>query len=594
MNRRDRAIVAVLVLVLVALGGVLAIPRTPPVPVTPSSEPSPGSSEVPAVAYREGVVGAPVSITPVTARSRSERLLVGLVYSGLVRLGPGTAYAPDLAASWSVNPKGTVWTFNLRPDAVWQDGEPVTSDDVVFTVDVLKSPDAAGAVLAGQWADVTVTAPDEHTAVFTLGTPVAGFLAAATQPLLPAHLLADVPFADLATSDFARWPVGSGPYAITEIDAQRAILVPTASVLPQVEPSAGPASPEPSGGASPSPSDGATSSGSETPPASVAPSAAPADGSVGRIELHFYTDEDALKSAMSAGEIDAAAGLSKATTAALTQVAGTDRTRYPTTLLTAVLLNLRTSHPELRSASVRRALLAAIDRDGMVTDLLDGDAVRADAMVPPTSWAYDAASAGDVPFDRKAALKLLTDAGWTRKNGKLYAPKAKQPYSLQVLTVSAEANPKVAAVAAYVRDAWTRLGLTVGLVEAPIAELGPRLREGDFTASVIDIAEGLEPDLYSLLASSQVVSSGSNLAGFQDPGLDTLLEDARKPGTLETRQAAWKALLAGLAERQPMLPLVWSDEVMVSKGVEGMTPRLISRPGDRYWDVLAWRLAARR
>ena len=51
----------------------------------------------PRVVYREGVVGRPESITPVTARSRAERTLVGLVFSGLVRLGPGTTYQPDLA-----------------------------------------------------------------------------------------------------------------------------------------------------------------------------------------------------------------------------------------------------------------------------------------------------------------------------------------------------------------------------------------------------------------------------------------------------------------------------------------------------------------
>jgi len=105
---------------------------------------------------------------------------------------------------------------------------------------------------------------------------------------------------------------------------------------------------------------------------------------------------------------------------------------------------------------------------------------------------------------------------------------------------------------------------------------------------------GLEPDLYPLLASSQVRASGSNLSGYQDATLDALLEAARAPGTPEIRAAAWKALLAGLAERLPILPLVWSDEVVLVRGVEGMTPRLLADPGDRFWDVLAWRLAADR
>jgi hypothetical protein len=101
-------------------------------------------------------------------------------------------------------------------------------------VEALKSPDAAGAI-AATWAEVEVEALDERTVRFTLKTPIAGFLAAATQPLLPAHLLSDVPFADLATDAFATLPVGTGPYVLAELDDTRAVLVPAALLPPPVE-----------------------------------------------------------------------------------------------------------------------------------------------------------------------------------------------------------------------------------------------------------------------------------------------------------------------------------------------------------------------
>ena len=62
----------------------------------------------------------------------------------------------------------------------------------------------------------------------------------------------------------------------------------------------------------------------------------------------------------------------------------------------------------------------------------------------------------------------------------------------------------------------------------------------------------------------------------------------------EERATAWKALLADLAGKQPLLPLVWNDDVTLARGLDGVTPRLIADTGDRYWDVLAWRLAADR
>ena len=578
MNRRDRAVVVALVLVLVVLGGIVALPRQA---ATRSSEqPAAEVTMPPPVVYREGVVGVPESITPVTARSRAERTLVGLVFSGLVRLGPGTTYQPDLASSWSSDETGKTWTFTIRDDAVWHDGEPVTADDVVYTVEALKSPEAAGAGAAA-WADVTVEAVDARTVRLTLGTPIGGVLAAATQPLLPAHLLGNVPLADLATSDFARLPVGSGPFAITDLDDQRATLVPASGVMaPVVE------DPAASGDAAPSMDSLATPF--------PRPSASLPSPYLDEIEVRFYDDQAALAEGLRSGEVDAASGLSGALLGELAEEEGIDRLAYPTTTLSTVLLNVRPAHKELRDPKVRAAMLAAIDRDALVSEVLGGSATRADGLVPPTSWAYDSASVGSVKHDPKAAAKAMQAAGWSKKGGEWVAPGGKGAYKLELLTVSPETNPRLASVAAFVQASWKAFGFDVRLVEVQAPDLATRLRSGEFTAAVVDIAEGLEPDLYPLLATSQVRASGSNLAGYQDPALDPLLEAARKPGTPEERAAAWKALLADLAGKQPLLPLAWNDDVTLARGLDGVTPRLIADTGDRYWDVLAWRLAADR
>ena len=512
MTRRDGGFVAALVLILVVIGGVIALPQVRPTPPG-TAEPTPEITLPPPVMYREGVVGSPVSITPVTARTRADRTLAGLIFSGLVRPGASGAYEPDLADSWTSDAKGTTWTFTIRPDATWQDGVPVTADDVVYTVEALKSPDSAGG-MSGAWAEVTAEAVDARTVRFTLATPIAGFLAALTQPLLPAHLLADLPFADLATSDFARLPIGTGPFSLVELDAAHAVLEPARPAASTSDPTPGPsldslASPYP------------------------APTAGRPVPYLDRIEVSFFETEAAMADALRNGQIDGAAGFTPAAADALAGTDGLERLRYPTTTLSSVLLNLRPTHPELGSAPVRRALLAAIDRDALVAGPLAGDAVRADALVAPSSWAFDAASAPPVAYDRKAAAKALTDAGWTRIAGAWAAPKAKAPYKLEVLTVPASASPRLAATAAFVRDAWAKLGFKTDVVELPATELATRLRAGDYTSAVVDIATGLEPDLFPLLAASQVRASGMNLSGYQDPALDALLEAARTPAKPE-------------------------------------------------------------
>jgi peptide/nickel transport system substrate-binding protein len=580
VNRRDRAVAVFLVAVLVVLGGVLALPRQRGADGGDDGSPSAEPSAPPSRILREGVVGTVGSITPVTARTRAERVLVGLVFSGLVRLGPGDTYQPDLASSWTTDKSGRIWTFTIRRDAVWSDGAHVVAEDVVYTVNALKSPDVQGSA-AGAWADVSVEAVDDATVKLTMGTAIGGVLALATQPLLPSHLLGDTAFADIADSDFAQFPVGSGAFAITDVNDSGATLVPVLQVVTPVEG-------DPSADPSALPTDDSLS----TP--WPRPSQVTQRANLDELQIRFYPDEATLAGALRSGEVDAASGLSDTALDGLASDSTLERHVYPTTTLSTVLLNLRPAHPELRDARARKALLAAVDRDRLASSVLGGNGDRADTLVPPDSWAFDRKSAGTVDYDRKAAAKGLADAGWTKKSGKWYAPSGKGAYKLELLTVPAAANPRLASVAAYVRDQWKAFGLDVTLVEVKGADLASRLRKGDFAAAVVDVAEGLEPDLYPLLASSQVRSTGTNLAGYQDPTLDPLLVAARKPGTDEARASAWRSLLAGLASRMPMLPLAWNDEVMIARGLEGVTPRLISDTGDRYWDVLAWRLAADR
>ena len=598
---RDRAVTAALVGVLALSVGVLAQPSGT-VPVIGGPTPEPTATVPVAQTYREGVVGVPHSVTPVTAHSRSERTLVGLIFSGLVRLGPGTSLLPAVAASWTQDETGTVWTFNIRADAAWQDGEPVTADDVVYTLDALKDPAASGA-MAASWAEVTAAAIDAKTVRFTLATPITGFLAALTQPLLPAHLLSDVPMANLGTSDFALSPVGSGPYALALLDSTHAVLQPVASPRGSAGASPSPATPtdSPTPGATPSADASADASASQaastpTPVPTPVPLVTPAPGAVpiDSIEIYFYNSEADLAAAFRAGALDAADGLSGAVAKDLLALPGTDAVRYPTSLLSTVVLNLRATHPELRNADVRKALLGAINRTALVSGVLDGAGVVADTLLPPGSWAYDAQAAGSVPYDATASAKALGKLGWTKVGSLWAAPKAKKAYEVEILTVPLEANRRLALIGTAVGDAWRQLGFDVVVTRLAGSELTARLRSGDFTAAVLDVSFGQEPDLYPLLASTQVRTTGSNVAGYQDPALDTLLEAARAPGTAEARTTAWTALLKGLAARMPLLPVAWAQDTVVTRGVSGVTPRLIARSGDRFWDVLAWRLAADR
>lgn len=557
MRLRDGSLILVLVALLAVLAAAVAAPALAP-PAAPSPTPSP----VAARGHVQGVLGRPDSVTPVTARTQVDRDLVALLFRGLVRLGPGSTLLPDLARDWSVEQKGARWTFRLRDDARWHDGTPVTSADVVFTVHVLQHPDYSGP-LAAAWQAVTATAPDPLTVRFDLGDPVGGFLQATTLPLLPAHLLADIPVADLAASDYARSPIGNGAFALLDLSSEAAVLEP---VLPQVD--AGDPLHDPD----------VAAGGVRLP-------------RLERLELRFHDTPQQLADAFAAGEVDAIGDLPPAEAMAVAAATPASRAvRYPGTTLTAIAFNLRPIRGPFADARTRRALLAAIDREAMVAGLLGGAGSLAATPIPPSSWAYDPQAAPLVAYDRAAAAKALREAGWKRTDGRWVPPGATKPLEVTLLAPEATANSVVHGAAERVARAWTALGLATTVEALAPGAFVERLRKGDFDAAVVDVNMGLDPDPYPILASSQVRAGGSNISGLQDAALDKALAAARAPGTPASRSRAYAELQRQLAALQPMPALFFRDVVMVAgETLRGVEARPVADPGDRFWDVVRWR-----
>lgn len=572
MINRDHVVITGLLAILGILTLALALPTVarPDVGI-----PDPGPTFPSEPAYREGMVGRPSAVSPFAAVTPADRALVRLVFSGLVRLGPDGSLVGDLAERWSVDEAGTTWTFVLRDDALWHDGEPVTARDVLFTVAALKDDDYMGPGGAS-WRDVTARIIDDRTVSFTLGDPIGGFLYAATQPIAPSHILGDVPVELLPTHPFNQQPVGSGPYWVVSWSASRAQLEAFAPELVTAD-------------EEPQPLSSAGDSLATASPTLVPDRPTPY---LRHIELEFYSTPAELAEALADGTVHAAAGLPPGDAIAVASDPAFHLIRYPTTTLTTVLLDVHPTRATFRDARIRRGLLSAIDRDKLVGTTFSGLGVRADAPIPPGSWAFDAAASEPIAYDPAAARKLLAAGGWRASGSGWSIPGVSADGTIELLAPDETANRATYVAAEAVASDWRAIGITVTVVHLPTTELAARVEAGDFEAAVVELALGLDPDLYPLLASTQSINEGANLSGLQDPSLDRLLEAARKPGSVEERLPAFRELQAYLQASQPMLPLAFRDEVVVaSAALTGPSPRLISETADRFYDVVAWRLA---
>jgi peptide/nickel transport system substrate-binding protein len=179
-------------------------------PVIQSILPEPVTGGV----YTEGVIGSIGRLNPAfETLNPVDRDINNLLYSSLIRYDARGIPQPELAESWGISQDGTVYNFTLRPEVTWHDGEPVTSEDIAFTVETLRDPDSPlPEDLRALWDQIQVTPLDEKNLQFVLPEPFSPFLDYLTFKVLPSHLLGHLSVAEMLDADFNLDPVGSGPY----------------------------------------------------------------------------------------------------------------------------------------------------------------------------------------------------------------------------------------------------------------------------------------------------------------------------------------------------------------------------------------------
>src|SRR3990167_361998 len=276
----------------------------------------------------EGVVGSPRFINPVLALSDADRDLTALVYSGLLRATPEGGYVPDLANSYTVSPDGKTYTFTLRDTVTFQDGSPVTAEDIAYTVQKTQDP-ALKSPLRANWDGVVAEAVDKKTVRFTLKSAYAPFVENLTLGILPKERRGGVSDEEFPFSELNASPVGSGPYKVVSVSR-------TSSGIPSLY--------------------------------SLASFKGSALGEpyLSRLYIRFYQSEGALLTALQQGEVDSASGISPGN---LKDLPAEDIKTAPQNRIFGVFFNQNQS-TILRDKAVRSALDSAVNRIEMVQTVL--------------------------------------------------------------------------------------------------------------------------------------------------------------------------------------------------------------------------------
>ena len=141
--------------------------------------------------YTEATLGEIKSMNPLYASTSSEKVLAKLLFANLTSPDVSGHIGMDLADSVRMDETGKVWTVTLRENLKWSDGEPITADDIIYTINLIND-DSAKTTVSADFSSIKMEKTDDRTVVFTLPSVYLDFVDTLEFPLLPSHILKDV------------------------------------------------------------------------------------------------------------------------------------------------------------------------------------------------------------------------------------------------------------------------------------------------------------------------------------------------------------------------------------------------------------------
>lgn len=510
----------------------------------------------------EGIIGRPRFINPVIAKSDADRDIAALIYSGLLKATPEGELIPDLAASYDVSADGLTYTFTLRDDLVWHDGEPITSQDIAFTIEKVRDPGLAiKSPRRASWEGVDVAVPDPKTIVFRIKQPYAPFLENATMGIIPKHIWQNVPNEEFDVTYHNIEPIGSGPYRMDRIVEDKAKGLPQYYDLLAFK------------------------------------RYALGEPYITHMRIAFFGNNKELSQAYDDRAIEQMSSVEPALAQALAKKSA-PVVETPLPRIFAAYFN-QNQQPIFADKAVRQALALSVDKDRIVKDALQGYGKPIDEPLPSLTKVAGSASGTFSTDERVAeARAVLEKAGWTLNTAGIYekTDKKKKQVSLLEFSLALPDVPELRTAAEYMKSDWEKLGALVTLQvfdQSTFAAevLSPRKYDMLFYGQII----GRIPDPFSYWHSSQRNAPGLNVALYTNKNADKFLEDARKERDHMLRTAILEKFVAEVGKDVPAI-FVYTPDFLYATGarVEGIKIGLLATESERFLNIQEWYVDSER
>lgn len=453
-----------------------------------------------------------------------------LIFSFLVTPDEQLNYVGDLAESWDISEDGTVYTFHLRQDVKWHDGEDFNADDVIFTLTSLAAPTYTGGnesrvmsivgakeYQAGEADSVSgLKKIDDYTVEMTLLAPNAAFLANMYTSMLPEHILKDVDPGDWGTDDFNRAPIGTGKYKFAEWKAGQYIKLERNDDYYGQMPS------------------------------------------IKYVTLQFGADTT-LVAALMNGEIDVLYGLPSSE--AENVMAMPNSTVYNYEQMTVYYIGLNQLDPALSDLRVRQALAHALDKQTILDTVYGDTAYVCDDVFPSNHWSHSE-NVAVYEYNPEKAMSLLEEAGYVMNESTGYYEKDGKTLHL---TYDMSTSTDGKSVAALIQQYWKAIGVEMEVIEQDFATLAytkllpdnatKETTADSFQCYTLGFGVEADPEEYNGYFSTSTGAGSWNFIHYSNAKVDELFQQQLLLSDPEERAACFHEIAELISEDVPWIPL---------------------------------------
>ncbi len=508
--------------------------------------------------YIEALVGVPQRFNPILDfGNQVDRDVDQLIYSGLLKFDDRGLPLPDLAEAWGVSADGKVYNVQLRNNIKFHDGQSLTAEDVVFTIELMR--EGGGIVpkdLQDFWSQVEVVKLADLALSFRLPEAFSPFTDYLTFGVLPKHLLGHLTFDQIVNDQFNLRPIGSGPYRFQNLTVENGEIKAVSLSINQDY---------------------------YDQPAYIE-----------QLVFKYFADENAAFNAYTKDEVQGINKISSGLLGEALKTANLNVTTSATPDLTLVFLNLADPKLEFfQDENVRRALSLAINRNRMVSNYLNGQAIIANSPIMPGSWAYYE-GLPEASFDPDQAISLLKQAGYT-VSGDVEPVRTKDGMPLRFELIFPDTD-HFRTLAEMIQADLKAIDVVVSLTPLSYDELiNNRLTSRSYEAALIDLnmSRYPDPDPYVFWDKAQV-AGGQNYSQWDNRSASEYLEHARITKDVNERARLYRNFQVIFNEQNPSLLLYYSVySYGIKQEVRGVTVGPLFDPSGRFATITDWYLISK-